>query len=71
VQGARSGELAQCDLWFPPADVPLGSGQAGRPPVLVMVVGYSRVMAARMMAPDLLAARWALISGLAAGAGLG
>jgi DNA-binding XRE family transcriptional regulator len=28
------GELAQCDLWFPPADVPLGAGQAGRPPVL-------------------------------------
>jgi transcriptional regulator with XRE-family HTH domain len=33
------GELAQCDLWFPPADVPLGSGQIGRPPVLVMVCG--------------------------------
>jgi hypothetical protein len=27
------GELAQCDLWFPPADVPLGFGQSGRPPV--------------------------------------
>ena len=33
------GELAQCDLWFPPVDVPLGLGQAGRPPVLVMVCG--------------------------------
>lgn len=32
------GELAQCDLWFPPADVPLGFGQTGRPPVLVMVM---------------------------------
>jgi hypothetical protein len=40
------GELAQCDLWFPPAGVPLGAGQLGRPPVLVMVVGYSRVMTA-------------------------
>jgi transposase len=64
------GELAQCDLWFPPADVPLGSGQAGRPPVLVMVAGYSRVMAARMIpsrqSPDLLAGHWALISGLGA-----
>ncbi len=26
------GELAQCDLWFPPVDVPLGCGQHGRPP---------------------------------------
>src|SRR4029077_7928186 len=23
----QPGELAQCDLWFPPADVPLGWGQ--------------------------------------------
>jgi hypothetical protein len=50
-------ELAQCDLWFPPADIPLGFGQVGRPPVLVMVSGYSRVITARMIAsrqgPDL------------------
>jgi transposase len=66
----QPGELAQCDLWFPPADVPLGAGQAGRPPVLVMVSGYSRVMTARMIpsrqAPDLLAGHWALLSGLGA-----
>src|SRR5262245_23210392 len=43
------GELAQCDLWFPPIDVPLGFGQLGRPPVLVMVAGYSRVMAGGML----------------------
>jgi transposase len=43
------GGLAQCDLWFPPVDVPLGAGQAGRPPVLVMVAGYSRVTAAVML----------------------
>jgi transposase len=64
----QPGELAQCDLWFPPVEVPLGFGQAGRPPVLVMVCGYSRVMTARMIpsrqAPDLLAGHWALISGL-------
>jgi hypothetical protein len=36
----RPGELVQCDLWFPPADVPLGFGQSGRPPVLVMASGY-------------------------------
>jgi len=64
------GELAQCDPWFPPTDVPLGAGQAWRPPVLVMVAGYSRVVAARMIpsrqAPDLLAGHWALLSGLGA-----
>jgi transposase len=64
----RPGELAQCDLWFPAVDVPLGFGQAGRPPVLVMVCGYSRVMTARMLpsrqGPDLLAGHWALLSGL-------
>jgi transposase len=61
------GELAQCDLWFPPADVPLGAGQVERPPVLVMVSGYSRLIAARMVptrtGEDLLAGMWALIAG--------
>jgi transposase len=63
----RPGELAQCDLWFPPVDVPLGFGQVGRPPVLVMVAGYSRVIGAVMVpsrqSPDLLAGHWALLSG--------
>src|SRR5437660_7377369 len=31
----RPGELAQWDLWFPPADIPLGHGHVGRPPVIV------------------------------------
>jgi transposase len=61
------GELAQCDLWFPPVGVPLGAGQAGRPPVLVMVSGYSRVFAAVMIpsrqGPDLLAGHWTVLSG--------
>jgi len=65
-----AGELAQCDLWFPPADVPLGFGQIGRPPVLVMVCGYSRWLSAVMIpsrqAPDLLAGHWTLISRLGA-----
>ena len=64
------GELAQCDLWFPPVDVPLGFGQAGRPPVLVMVCGYSRWMSAVMIpsrqSPDLLAGQWRLIAALGA-----
>jgi transposase len=63
----QPGELAQCDLWFPPADVPLGFGQSGRPPVLVMVSGYSRMITAVMLpsrqSPDLLAGHWTLISG--------
>jgi transposase len=63
-----AGELAQCDLWFPPADVPLGFGQVGRPPVLVMVCGYSRyldgVLLPSRQAPDLLAGHWLLLSRL-------
>jgi transposase len=45
----RPGELAQWDLWFPPADVPLGHGEVGRPPVIVGVSGYSRWLVARMV----------------------
>jgi transposase len=47
-------------------DVVLGFGQVGRPPVLVMVSGYLRVIAARMIptrqSADLLAGHWMLIS---------
>jgi transposase len=42
------GEIAQCDLWFPPITLPVGFGQARRPaqlPVLTMVTGYSRWLA--------------------------
>lgn len=62
------GHRMQCDLWFPPVDIPLGHGQVGRPPVLVMVSGYSRVMAAILIptrhAPDLIAGHWALFQQL-------
>jgi transposase len=62
----QPGELAQCDLWFPPADIPLGYGQVGSPPVLVMVCGYSRVIAALMLpsrqAGDLIDGHWRLLS---------
>jgi transposase len=64
----RPGELAQCDLWFPPAQVPLGFGRVGSPPVLVMVTGYARWMSAVMIPsrqiPDLLVGQWAIISRL-------
>lgn len=60
-----AGERMQCDLWFPPVDVPLGFGQVGRPPVLVMVAGYSRMIFATMIpsrqAPDLIAGHWLLL----------
>jgi hypothetical protein len=37
------GELAQCDLWFPPVLVPVGGGQERVLPVLAMTCGHSRV----------------------------
>ena len=60
------GDQAQCDLWFPPARIPLGSGQVGSPPVLVVVASFSRLITARMLpsrtTPDLLAGMWSLLS---------
>jgi transposase len=62
----QPGELAQCDLWFPPVDVPVGYGQCDSPPVLVLVAGYSRVIGARMLpsrrAADLIDGHWRIIS---------
>lgn len=64
------GELAQCDLWFPPVEIPVGHGQRAKPPVLVMVTGYSRVIAATMVpsrqAPDLICGHWRLLRHLGA-----
>lgn len=66
----QPGELAQCDLWFPPAKICLGAGQVDSPPVLVMVSGYSRWLMARMLpsraAGDLFAGMWTLLSVLGA-----
>jgi transposase len=64
----RPGELGQCDLWFPPVDIPLGFGHTGRPPVLVMACGYSRHLDAELLpsrqGPDLLAGHWLMLSRL-------
>jgi len=67
------GELAQCDFWFPPVMVPVGSGQeraAARLPVLTMVSGYSRWLSAVLVpsrhAADLFAGWWQLIQALGA-----
>jgi transposase len=68
-----AGEIAQCDLWFPPVQVPVGFGQVRRPvrlPVLTMVTGYSRwlsgVLIPSRKAEDLFAGWWQLIAGLGA-----
>jgi transposase len=68
------GSVGQCDLWFPPAEVPLGFGQVGiartAPPVLVLTAGYSRFVAATMIptrnAQDLVLGQWAVIGQLGA-----
>ena len=61
------GELAQCDLWFPPVDIPVGFGQVARPPVLTMLSGYSRrpgaVMVPSRQAEDLIAGHWDVLTG--------
>lgn len=60
-----AGELAQCDLWLPPVQLPVGCDQTRGPaqlPVLTMVTGYSRTLLARLLptrsAEDLFAGRW-------------
>jgi transposase len=68
------GSVGQCDLWFPPAEIPLGFGQVGAgrtaPPVLVLTAGYSRSVAATMIptrnAEDLVLGQWAVIRQLGA-----
>jgi hypothetical protein len=65
------GELAQCDLWFPDIELPVGFGQtrtAKQLPVLTMVSGYSRWLSALLIpsrsAEDLFDGWWRLLSGL-------
>jgi transposase len=66
----RPGELAQWDLWFPPADIPLETGEVARPPVVVGTTGYSRVMVAKMIptrqAHDILSGNLACLKALGA-----
>jgi transposase len=68
-----AGEIAQCDLWFPPIELPVGFGQVRRAaqlPVLTMVLGYSRWLSALLLpsrrAEDLFAGWWRLIERLGA-----
>lgn len=66
----RPGEIAQWDLWFPPAPVALETGETASPPVVVGVLGYSRVMVAKMVptreAHDILSGNLACIETLGA-----
>jgi transposase len=68
-----AGEIAQCDLWFPPIELPVGFGQVRGPkqlPVLTMATGYARWLTAELIpsrtAEDLFAGWWRLISTLGA-----
>jgi len=67
----QAGEIAQCDFWYPPIDLPVGFGQTRRPvqlPVLTMVTGYSRWLSAVLIptrgASDLFTGWWQLIATL-------
>ena len=66
----RPGELAQWDLWFPPADIPLENGEVAKPPVIVGLTGYSRMMVAKMIpsreAHDILSGNLACLQALGA-----
>ena len=68
-----AGDIAQCDLWFPPIELPVGFGQVRKPtqlPVLTMVTGYSRWLSGILIptrrSEDLFAGWWHLINGLGA-----
>jgi transposase len=68
-----AGEIAQCDFWFPPIELPVGFGQARiarRLPVLTMVCGYSRWLSALLVptrtASDLFVGWWRQLQALGA-----
>ena len=62
------GDAAQCDLWFPPARIPLEDGSRALLPVLVITAAHSRFTAGRMIptrkTEDLLLGSWELIRAL-------
>ncbi len=62
------GQVAQCDLWFPETKVRVGAGQERVLPVLVMTLGFSRVLSAVMIPSrqggDILSGMWSLVSGI-------
>ena len=68
-----AGETAQCSVWYPPIEIPVGFGQtrsAKQLPVLTMITGYSRWLSAILIpssrTEDLFAGWWQLIAELGA-----
>jgi transposase len=63
-----AGDVAQCDLWFPPRKILLEDGSRTLLPVLVMTCGHSRFTIGRMLptrkTPDLLLGTWSLLKQL-------
>ena len=63
-----AGDVAQCDLWFPPRKILLEDGSRTMLPVLVMTAAHSRFMLGRMIptrkTPDLLLGSWELLTQL-------
>ncbi len=63
-----AGDVAQCDLWFPPRKILLEDGSRTLLPVLVMTCGHSRFTLGRMLptrkTPDLLLGTWSLLGQL-------
>ena len=43
------GDVAQCDLWFPNVDIPIGNGKTARFPVLTMILAWSKYPVALMI----------------------
>jgi hypothetical protein len=69
----QPGEVAQCGLWFPPIEIPVGYGQirsASQLPVLTMIAGYSHWLTATLIpsrnTKDILAGSWELLTILGA-----
>lgn len=60
------GQVAQCDLSFPPVAIPVGHGAQRVLPVLAMTCGYSRFTRAVMIpsrkAGDILAGMWQVLT---------
>jgi len=60
-----AGDVAQCDLWFPPRKILLEDGSRTLLPVLVMTCAHSRFMLGRMIptrkTQDLLMGSWELL----------
>jgi O-antigen/teichoic acid export membrane protein len=71
--GPPAGQLAHCGVWYPPVEIPVGAGQtrsAAELPVLTLVSGHSRYLAALLLPSsepgDLFAGCWQLLTGLGA-----